>query len=828
MVLYRSFVRYFLPLLCALFLEATAGSEEPDGGGLTAAIEAYLSDSKASEGRHGSAQGLYRPDPAHYAVLLALPGEQAAPPAAKPKAVETKASEKPEDKNAYRMRTQTIYGSRKAVSLRGTSGSHLGPEDIQELNLDDINRALRRVPGVYPREEDGYGLFPNISLRGVDTTRSAKVTVMEDGVLTAPAPYSAPAAYYSPTLGRMHAIDILKGSSQVLYGPHITGGAINYVSTPIPGESAAYLKVLYGSYNEIRAHAWYGTVLPTRNGTWSFLVEGYFRETDGFKVIGRTPDLTGALADQTGFTKGDVLLKVAYEPNSEVYQKFLLSVGTTDLDADETYLGLSEPDIRRTPNLRYSASRFDNIKSTHDRTYLRWLIVPGDRTEVETTVYYNRFERDWYKLHDLRNIEDSTDPTGTVNQTLSNALAGGNGGFGLDVLKGQRAGTLRVRSNNREYYLWGVQSVVTHHIPGAVEHEITGTIRYHEDQARRFQRDDLYQQEDNGTISDVTVGAPGGAGNRKQKTNALALAVQDAIHSGEWTFTPGIRVEFLDLMHEDFDNPANSGSQNLTLVAGGFSVLYDPEGDWSFFTGLFSGFSPPSPRAAVKDGLAEETSLAFELGTRLQRADGIWAFTTVFFYTGFDDLIVIDNIGGAGSGDSENVGKVQSLGIELTVDYDVGRALNLNYGALVFLTFTWTDATLDGDSNSTDPESIFAGGLDGNRVPYIPEFQLMVGVTITVRKFGLTLSGSFVDRTFTTASNTTDQLTPAGVPDSRFGTTDSYFVIDFSLYYELKPGVRVLGGIQNVLDDEYIASRHPHGPRPGKPFFAYIGMEFRF
>ena len=120
------------------------------------------------------------------------------------------------------------------------------------------------------------------------------------------------------------------------------------------------------------------------------------------------------------------------------------------------------------------------------------------------------------------------------------------------------------------------------------------------------------------------------------------------------------------------------------------------------------------------------------------------------------------------------------------------------------------------------------GGLDGNRVPYIPEFQFMLGLTITVRKFGFTLSGSFVDRTFTTASNTTDQFTPGGVPDSRFGTTDSYFVVDFSLYYEIKPGVRVLGGIQNVLGDEYIASRHPSGPRPGKPFFAYVGMEFRF
>jgi Fe(3+) dicitrate transport protein len=97
-------------------------------------------------------------------------------------------------------------GSRENERALVGSGTYLDTSDIRDQNYDDINRVLRKAPGVYIREEDGFGLFPNISLRGVDHGRSAKLMLLEDGIPMAPAPYASPAAYYSPTAGRMSGI----------------------------------------------------------------------------------------------------------------------------------------------------------------------------------------------------------------------------------------------------------------------------------------------------------------------------------------------------------------------------------------------------------------------------------------------------------------------------------------------------------------------------------------------------------------------------------------------------------------------------------------------
>jgi Fe(3+) dicitrate transport protein len=348
----------------------------------------------------------------------------------------------------------TVVGSKdRAFDLVG-SAAYLDSEDIKQQNYTNINRLLAKVPGVYTREEDGFGLFPNLSIRGNLGTRSEKTTIMEDGILMAPAPYSSPGAYYSPNAGRMSAFEILKGSSQVKYGPHTTGGVINYVSTPVPEQETFYGKFIYGSDNSFT----YGNTVDTEHGRFGYLLELYYQSSDGFRNIQGHGDRN------TGFERIEPMLKLFWEPDTALKQRFDFKFGSTDFDANESYLGLSESDVRSNPYDRYAATKYDNIDAFQYRTYLKYTAEPTSDFKLEAAGYYNRFNRNWYKLN---KVGGSSLHTALLDSAKVNSLRGLNAGDIIDV-----------KANNRDYYSYGGQLAGTYDFSlGAIDHSVTAGLR---------------------------------------------------------------------------------------------------------------------------------------------------------------------------------------------------------------------------------------------------------------------------------------------------------------------------------------------------------------
>ncbi|MBL4620714.1 MAG: TonB-dependent receptor plug domain-containing protein, partial [Marinicaulis sp.] len=245
----------------------------------------------------------------------------------------------------------TVIGIARDVHDVPGSVTYISPEKLALQSHTDINRILRQVPGINIQEEDGFGLRPNIGLRGSGLDRSSKVLIMEDGVLQAPAPYSAPSAYYFPFSARMNAVEITKGPSTVKYGPFTTAGAIQFFSTPIPDQMAAHVTFLTSSQNRSNVHAWAGGKFDVSQMPFDvgILLETYQDKADGFKEIEGIPN-----AD-TGFSLQDYVAKLGIysKAGASTPQSLVLKFQYSDERSNQTYLGLTENDIRSRPFVQY-------------------------------------------------------------------------------------------------------------------------------------------------------------------------------------------------------------------------------------------------------------------------------------------------------------------------------------------------------------------------------------------------------------------------------------------------------------------------------------------
>ncbi len=705
-----------------------------------------------------------------------------------------------------------VVGSPEAARKVPGSAHFITEADLDRQQYADIHRVLRQTPGINIQEEDGYGLRPNIGIRGTGVERSQKVTLLEDGVLIAPAPYAAPSAYYSPTAGRMDSFEIRKGSGAIRQGPYTNGGAINYLSKSIPDGLMGGARIAVGEDDLQRARAWAGG----SSDRFGWLFETYQLETDGFKQLdGGGP---------TGFDLEDYLLKLRFNssPGASVTQALELKLGSTDQFGDETYLGLAQQDFDRNPYRRYAASAGDNITTDHEQVQLSYFVQPSARFNFTATVYRNDFFRNWFKLEKVGGVGVASvlaDPSAHPDLF---AILRGDADSAPDALA--------VRNNRRDYYSEGVQLVAGLELGrGSLAHDLEFGLRFHRDQEDRFQEEDLFAMS-NGRRVLTQTGVPGSNANRIADADAMAFFVQDTFTTGRWTWTPGVRVESIDLERRDFgkSDPERTGAalkrreNDLTEVIPGLGVSYKLSDASSLFFGVHRGFSPPSP-SSTQEVEAEE-SVNYELGWRWSDNRGNQrdrrTAELIGFFNDYDNLLGNDTVsgGGGGTGDQFNGGEVQVRGLEAGFGVDLARSARSRVRLPLRLAYTYTTAEFR-DTFETGFADWAPRVERGDRLPYLPEHQLFAGLSVEVDRWALHLDGTYTDEMRTRAGSG-----PAPAKE----TIDSRFLVDLKAEYQIGERLKVWGQVLNATDEVYVAARRPAGLRPGRPRAALLGVSFDF
>ena len=696
----------------------------------------------------------------------------------------------------------TIIGSRMDVADVPGSAHVVDAEELGVFLQSDILRVLRSVPGVYVQEEEGFGLRPNIGIRGSGLDRSARIALLEDGILIAPAPYSAPSAYYFPTQRRMTSLEVLKGPASIVVGPRTTGGAINMISTPIPDALAANVDVRVGDHNTTDAHLNVGN----HGERVSWLLETVQAGSDGFKWI------DGPTGGDTGYDLEDYVakLQIDSDPTNALYQSLRIKLGYTDQVSNETYLGLTDDDFAAEPNMRYAASASDEFVSEHEQLQASYIFDPGNNWRGEMTVYRNDFARNWYKLQSVAGVSISNvldDPDTYATE--------------LGYLKGDTSAddVLQIRANNREYYSQGIQARLEWDLGfGDTEVALTTGIRIHEDEEDRFQHQDGYRMQD-GVLVLTTTAAPGSQSNRVSQADARSMFVDAEIRTGKWIFTPGMRFEDVELTRLDYatsdpsraNGPTRVRENAVSAFIPGIGALYRLTPEWRLLAGVHRGFNPPAPGSSAD----EETSLNFEAGARYD--GGALSFEGIYFLNDYDNLVgtVTESTGGGGEiGDQYDGGNVAVAGLELSSAYTWSF---VNFDVPVGLKYTWTheaEFKTAFDSNFGPWGEVQAG----DELPYIPEHQLRATAGLVANQWRVNVAANFLDKLRTKAGQGT-------IDEAE--SIDSHVVWDFTAAWNFTPRLSTYLKVDNLFDETYMAARRPAGVRPGLPRTAYLGLTYR-
>ena len=479
----------------------------------------------------------------------------------------------------------SVIGSKDDLIKSTGSVTLIDELELEKFEYDDIGRILATVPGVNIRQEDGYGLRPNIGFRGVTPERSKKINIMEDGVLVGPAPYSASAAYYFPNTTRMTAIEVTKGPSTIKYGPNTVAGTLNLISRQVPDSQEGALDVGLGTDNYGKLHAYYGDTV----GDFGFLLEGLHFKADGFKEIDGGGD--------TGFDKSDLMAKFNYRLDGDDYsQLFELKLSYGEETSDETYLGLTDADFAENPYRRYVSSQLDQMNWEHQQVQLTHHIEFSN-FNATTRIYRNDFERDWFKVNEFISSQGGFVPS--LQQILRDPTSEQNLPY-YQTLTGDRDSTLReilvLSTNAREYYSQGMQIDFGWDLGlFGLEHEIEGGIRFHEDQIERNHIEDNFFVRSGNLQSTGEATKP--TSTNTENTEALSVYIQDTLQFQDLSITVGVRGESIDGYYQ---NRAPGREQDFLKKTNkiwlpSVSAYYELSKFSGIFGGMHSGFVPTSP-----------------------------------------------------------------------------------------------------------------------------------------------------------------------------------------------------------------------------------------
>jgi Fe(3+) dicitrate transport protein len=689
-------------------------------------------------------------------------------------------------------------GPRGEWQLDG-SGQVVSGEELFTSHVLNTAEALRKVTGVNVRDEEGFGLRPNIGIRGLNPTRSTKVLLLEDSLFLSYAPYGDNASYFHPLMDRYERVEVIKGADMLLYGPQTISGTINYVTPNPPATPGGFVAATGGNRDYFNGQAFYGGWHNNLGG----LVDVVHKQGDGAR-------------DNTHHEVTDVGVKGIAMANAD--SAFIAKLSYFTEDSLVTYSGITDAE-RRAFGLRYNPFDNDTFNTERYGASLVHAYDLNNNINFRTSFYYNSFSRDWW-----RQSSRTTDTQCGV-PFRDARLAG---------IRVDPDSCNSIQGRLRDYYVYGLDERVTleHGLSENVANQLKAGFRVHKEGQDRRQENELF----------VTGGTTLVEWNERDAF-AMSFFVQDRIEFGKFSVTPAFRYEDINYKRRNkivaggCAFPPCVGTENVYAFIPGISVGYDPN-DWlSFFAGVHEGFAPPRAEDSIaNDGgsieIDSEESVNLEVGLRSEPVRGLNLDAT-YFRNDFSNLIAVGSI--AGGDNPLAQGEALFEGLEVLTRFDSGRMYNKPWSIYSQVAFTWVPVAEQlSPFVSVTTGLPVQGDTTGNRQPYAPEYLITPRIGYATKKWDINLEMVFVSSQFGDFYNLRNGRDHPDGPNSvnalsgMFGEIPSYAIFNFATTYTIeKTNTNLYFTVKNLFDDDYVVDR-TRGILPGAPRLVQAGLKQNF
>jgi len=500
-----------------------------------------------------------------------------------------------------------------------------------------------------------------------------------------------------------------------------------------------------------------------------------------------------------------------------MFQELELKFGFANERSNETYLGLTDADFEDTPYRRYAASAVDQMTWHRGQLQADYTVYPTDNLELKLTAYRHQFTRDWFKAEgfDDANIDDIlANPTTGRHQLYYGLLTGA-----LDTTSPEES---LIMADNYRYYTSQGASVGLFYErdTGPVHHEVEGGLRLHADEVNRrhtLHRYQMLQASDEAFARPVKSDSPTTlAAHNMGSALALSAHVIDSMEMGQWTFSPGLRLEVVGTKFKDHEDSSRDNESTQIGLIPGAGLHYSATEDLGLLAGVYRGYGPTAPQAKSTDEPRAESSTTYEAGARYSSSR--MHVEAIGFFNNYENLTA--NCSQAQGCASANVGEQFNGGRVFVYGLETQASAEPQWNQFSFplrATYSWTDSSFRSDFLSTN--AAWGDVEVGDELPYLPTHQLSVSA-------GIAQKDVFAFHASLTSVGSARESAGSGTPAAG-EKTDAYTLLGLGAQGRAYGPLWIYAKAGNLLNETYLTSRRPHGARPGAPRWIQLGLKLQ-